>query len=91
MADERTQTDDARAIRDIVIEAARHYRDAMRRYLSEQVSAIEQGASLTDLATRDTDAFRVTARAEEELFALLDRLDSVRTSEPHKAHPTTRA
>lgn len=59
-----------------VIAAAHRYRDAMRRYLSEQNALMDQGASLDDLVTRNWAGFAAVVAEEEELFASLDALDS---------------
>ena len=60
-----------------VVAAARRYRDAMRRYLAEQLALIDQGMSLDDLVTSNWAGFSRAAAAEEELFVLLDALDTV--------------
>lgn len=59
-----------------VIDAAFRYRDAMRQYIAEQAMRIDHGATLDDLMATTSDCYRITAHAEEELFALLDALDT---------------
>ncbi len=85
MADERTSDRDVEAMRDIVVVAAYRYRDAMRRYMGEQAAAVESGASLDELVRSNWSSFEEAARAEEELFSLLDRLDAMPVSDEHGA------
>lgn len=68
-------------MRDRVIEAALRYRDAMRRYMADQAEAMERGASLDDLVIGNREGFEAAARAEEELFALLDRLEEMQAGD----------
>jgi hypothetical protein len=59
----------------LIVNAARHYRDAMRRYMAEQAAAMANGTTLTDLVTDNWESFQGVMQAEEVLFALLDALD----------------
>ncbi len=61
---------------EMVIAAARQYRDAMRRYIAEQAILMDRGTALDDLVTSNWEGFARAAAAEEELFALLDTLDT---------------
>jgi len=72
MADEQLTYERARAI----VAAARHYRDALRRYLAMQIEAMEGGERYDMLAGRTWLAFREAERTEEALFALLDALEA---------------
>jgi hypothetical protein len=55
-----------------IAEAACRYRDAMRRYLAEQVEAIDRGDSLDELLTVNWQHYTEATQKEEDLFALLD-------------------
>jgi hypothetical protein len=59
-----------------IVTASRHYRDAMRRYLTERAVALHGRTTVDDLVTCIWLAFREAMRAEEELFTLLDALDA---------------
>jgi hypothetical protein len=59
-----------------IIAAARGYRDTMRHYLAERERVLDDRAVVDDLVTCLWTAFREAMRAEQELFALLDRLDA---------------
>lgn len=85
MTQERSESRDVEAMRQVVIAAARVYRDAMRTYLAGQLAAIDGGASLNELVLRNQGGFQQAARAEEELFALLDRLDGMETMQESEA------
>jgi hypothetical protein len=60
------------ALREVIIVAALHYRDAMRRYQAEQAEAIAGGLGLEELVAGNWKSYVAAARAEEQLFALLD-------------------
>jgi hypothetical protein len=71
MADARRVAQEER-----VIAAARRYRDLMRRYIAEQTAMIDRDMALDDLVMSNWAGFAAAAAAEEELFALLDTLDT---------------
>jgi hypothetical protein len=77
VAEEGSEDRDVEVMREGVVTAAQRYRDAMRRYLGEQAAAVARGASLDALVQCNWESFAQTARAEEELFALVDRLDAM--------------
>jgi hypothetical protein len=58
-----------------IVDAARRYRDALRRYMREQASLAAEGAGLQALLSTNWEGFAVVADLEEELFALLDTVD----------------
>jgi hypothetical protein len=59
-----------------VIDAARRYRDTLRRYMREQAALAADGAGLEALLSTNWEQFAVVADLEEELFALLDAFDA---------------
>ena len=63
-------------VTEAVVAAARRYRDLMRRYIAEQTAMIDRGMALDDRVMRNWAGFAAAASAEEELFALLDTLDT---------------
>jgi hypothetical protein len=67
----------AEAMRAVIVAAALHYRDTMRRYLGEQTEAIASGEPLDALVADNWGTFQEAVRAEERLFALLDTLEAI--------------
>jgi hypothetical protein len=59
-----------------ILDAARHYRDALRRYMQEQAALAAEGAGLEALLSTNWERFAVVADLEEELFTLLDAFDA---------------
>jgi hypothetical protein len=86
VTEERSNDWEGRAMRQVVIAALR-YRDAMRRYMAGQVTAIDGGATLDELLRRNQAGFQAAARAEEELFALLDTLERMQAYEGGRQRP----
>ncbi len=69
--------DRRRDAQESIAKAARRYQDAMRRYLAEQVEAIDRGKTLDELLTDNWQHYSEAAQAEQDLFALLDALDTI--------------
>ena len=93
MTEKRSEDRDVEAMCEAAIAAAIRYRDAMRAYMARQIAAIDTGVSLEDLVLSNQAGFQAAARAEEELFALLDTLEANQTrmagvgSAAHERHP----
>jgi hypothetical protein len=81
VTEKQNESRNVEAMCEIVIAAASRYRDAMRRYMVDQAEAIDSGMSLDDLVLRNQEGFQTAARAEEELFALLDILETIQADE----------
>jgi hypothetical protein len=64
-----------------IIDTARRYRDALRRYMREQAALAAEGAGLEVLVSTNWGGFAVVADLEEELFALLDAIDATAPGE----------
>ncbi len=77
MTEERSHHRDVEVLRDGVIAAASLYRDAMRRYMTEQTKAMARGVMLDELIQGNWPSFQEVARLEANLFALLDTLETV--------------
>src|SRR5262245_5550628 len=87
LTEERSKDRDVKAMHAIVVAAALRYRDVMRAYMAGQAAALEQGATLDDLMSRNQAGFQEAAQAEEVLFALLDRLEAMEVGETHREQP----
>jgi hypothetical protein len=59
-----------------VIDTARRYRDALRRYMREQAALVAERAGLEFLLSTNWERFAAVADLKEELFALLDVIDA---------------
>jgi hypothetical protein len=59
-----------------VIDAARRYRDTLRRYMRGQAALVAERAGLEFLLSTNWERFAAVADLKEELFALLDAIDA---------------
>lgn len=90
MADGGGQDRSLGALREVIVAAALHYRDAMRRYQAEQAAAIAEGRSLEELVTGNWPAYEAAVRAEGQLFALLDSYEEREAGIRGEAHEAER-
>ncbi len=77
-------------MREVIVAAAIHYRDAMRQYQAEQAAAMASGANLEELVTGSWPAYHMVIRAEEQLFALLDSYEELTAEAWDAAHEARR-